>query len=300
MYLVRPPRKDLSHVLSSRSPVPTCVLGSSQEEPVVSGGHDPDRYAEMGSFTKVVTATVLQRLAEQGVVGFDDPVERWLGVPAGTGITLRHLAGHTPGLPRVPPGIRRFDPYRGFSDERLRTLLSGADRLVTSPPGEQEEYSNLGYAVLGAALTAAAGRSYMELVAEHVLAPLGLPDEAMVVVPPRHSRSLPTRFFGRSATPWTMTGAILPAGGLWASPRIMARVLTGLVVDRALGEPALGWQRTGPLPLIWHNGGTGTASMFAGALPDGRWTVVHRLCTAYDETDRAGLEYLRAAGPRPE
>ncbi|MFE0435165.1 hypothetical protein ACFW2K_09400 [Streptomyces nigra] len=36
------------------------------------------------------------------------------------------------------------------------------------------------------------------------------------------------------------------------------------------------------------------------ALPDGRWTVVHRLCTAYDETDRAGLEYLRAAGPRPE
>ncbi|MFE2810816.1 serine hydrolase [Streptomyces nigra] len=102
VYLVRPPREDLSHVLSSRSPVATCVLGGSQEEPVVSGGHDPDRYAEMGSFTKVVTATVLQRLAEQGVVGFDDPAERWLGVPAGTGITLRHLAGHTSGRATGP------------------------------------------------------------------------------------------------------------------------------------------------------------------------------------------------------
>ncbi|MFD7696447.1 serine hydrolase domain-containing protein [Streptomyces sp. NPDC059805] len=276
-------------------PVPACVLGSSHAEPVVTAGHDPDRYAEMGSFTKVVTATVLQRLSEQGVVALDDPVDRWLGVPAGTGITLRHLAGHTSGLPRVPPGTGRFDPYRKFTGDRLRTLLSGLDRLVTSPAGEREEYSNLGYAVLGAALTAAAGRPYMDLVAEHLLSPLGLPHDAMVVAPPRHSRSLPTRRFGRSAEPWTMSGAILPAGGLWASPRTMARVLTGLVVDRCLGEPVLGWQRTGPLPLIWHNGGTGTASMFAGALPDGRWTVVHRLCTAYDETDGLGLDELRAA-----
>jgi len=263
--------------------------------PVVVGGHDPDRYAEMGSFSKVVTATVLQRLSEREVVALDDPVERWLGVPAGTGITLRHLAGHTSGLPRVPPGLARFDPYRTFTEDRLRALLSGLDRLVTGPAGEREEYSNLGYAVLGAALTAAAGRPYIELVTEHVLTPLGLPDDAMVVVPPRHSRSLPAGLFGRSAKPWTMSGAILPAGGLWASPRTMARVLTGLVVDRALGEPAPGWQRTGPMPLIWHNGGTGTASMFAGALPDGRWTVVHRLCTAYDETDRLGLDELRAA-----
>ncbi|MGW0146157.1 serine hydrolase domain-containing protein [Streptomyces sp. NPDC003333] len=281
-------------------PVPTCVLGSSHDEPVVVGGHDPDRYAEMGSFSKVVTATVLQRLSEQEVVALDDPVERWLGVPAGTGITLRHLAGHTSGLPRVPPGLARFDPYRAFTEDRLRMLLAGLDRLVVDPPGEREEYSNLGYAVLGAALTAAAGRPYRELVAVHLLAPLGLPDDAMVVVPPGHSRSLPTGLFGRSAKPWTMSGAILPAGGLWASPRTMARVLTGLVVDRSLGEPALGWQRTGPLPLIWHNGGTGTASMFAGALPDGRWTVVHRLCTAYDETDGLGVDELRAARVRPE
>lgn len=274
--------------------VPTCIIGSSHKEPIVTGGHDPDKYAEMGSFTKVVTATILKQLAEQGVLTLDDPLERWLGVPAGTGITLRHLARHTSGLPRLPPGTARFDPYRKFTGDRLRELLCSLDRVVTGPVGE-EEYSNLGYAVLGAALTQAAGPAYCELVAEHVLSPLGLPHDAMVVEPPRHSRSLPTRWHGRSAKPWTMKGAVLPAGGLWASPRTMATVLTGLVVDRVLGEPALGWQRTGPLPLIWHNGGTRTASVFAGALPDGRWTVVHRLSNSHDVTDSAGLDYLRTA-----
>ncbi|MEU4463491.1 serine hydrolase domain-containing protein [Streptomyces sp. NPDC024017] len=275
--------------------VPTCIIGSSHTAPIVTGKHDPDKYAEVGSFTKVITGTILQQLAKQGVLTVDDPVERWLDVPSGTGITLRHLAEHTSGLPRLPPGTSRLDPYRNFTADRLRQLLTGFDRLTEGPAGEHEEYSNFGYAVLGAALTAATGQEYDELVAVHVLSPLGLPPEAMTARPPQHSSLLPTGWFGRRVKPWTMTGAILPAGGLWASPRTLSRVLTGLVLDRSLGEPGLGWQRSGPLPLIWHNGATGTASCFAGAVPDGRWTVVHRLSGSPDATDRTGLEYLRTA-----
>lgn len=36
------------------------------------------------------------------------------------------------------------------------------------------------------------------------------------------------------------TGAVRSAGGLWATPRTPAPVLTGLVLDHALGEPGLG------------------------------------------------------------
>ncbi|MFD9396037.1 serine hydrolase domain-containing protein [Streptomyces sp. NPDC060000] len=275
--------------------VPTCIIGSSHTAPIVTGKHDPDKYVEIGSFTKVITATVLQQLAEQGTLTLADPVEQWLDVPPGTGITLRHLAEHTSGLPRLPPGTTRLDPYKKFTDARLHELLASLDRLVTVPAGEHEEYSNFGYAVLGAALTAATGHEYDDLVAVHVLAPLGLPRDAMHAQPPERTRLLPTRGLGRSARPWTMTGAILPAGGLWASPRTLSRVLTGLVLDRSLGEPALAWQRTGPLPVIWHNGATRTASVFAGAVPDGRWTVVHRLSDSSDVTDRTGLDYLRTA-----
>lgn len=282
----------------TRRLVPTCIIGSSHSDPILTGDHDPDKYVEVGSFTKVITGTLLQQLADQGTLTLDDPVERWLGVPAGTGITLRHLAEHTSGLPRLPPGTTRLDPYRKFTDDRLNELLSGLDRLVGAPAGVREEYSNFGYAILGAALTAATGQEYGDLVAVHVLAPLGLPRDAMSARPPQDSRLVPTTVFGRSAKPWTMSGAILPAGGLWATPRTLARVLTGLVIERALGEPAPGWQRTGPLPLIWHNGATGTASVFAGAVPDGRWTVVHRLNSSYEVTDQAGLDYLRTAQPR--
>lgn len=190
--------------------VPTCILGSADENPIVTGAHDPDKYVEVGSFTKVITGTILQQLAGQGVLTPDDPVERWLGVPPGTGITLRHLAEHTSGLPRLPPGTSRRDPYRTFTDDRLRERSCGLDLLAVAPAGQHQEYSNLGYAVLGAALAAASGQEYEELVAGLVLSPLGLPPHAMSATPPQHSRLLPTRWFGRTVKPWTMTGAVLP------------------------------------------------------------------------------------------
>ncbi|MBT2406279.1 MULTISPECIES: hypothetical protein [unclassified Streptomyces] len=39
--------------------------------------------------------------------------------------------------------------------------------------------------------------------------------------------------------------AILPSGGLWATLRVTADLLKGLLVDRTLGDPAPTWQTTG-------------------------------------------------------
>ncbi|MEV5237894.1 serine hydrolase domain-containing protein [Streptomyces cinnamoneus] len=277
------------------SSAPSCVLGSdSLCAPHTGRGHDPDAFVEIGSLTKVLTGTLLMRLAAQGVVSVDDPVERRLATPAGTGITLQQLQEHTSGLPRLPPllpGVKRSDPYRPFTDEALRDLLAaGLGALAVAPPGEKEEYSNLGYAVLGAALSAAAGAPYTDLLAEHVLHPLGIRSE-VTHQPPRDRSLVPTGIFGRRLRPWTMTGAILPAGGLWATPRAAARILTGLVVERVLGEPAPAWRRAGE--LVWHNGATRNASVFAGAFPDGRWILVHRLGGTADTTDRMAIDHLR-------
>ncbi|MFH8789839.1 serine hydrolase domain-containing protein [Streptomyces roseoverticillatus] len=274
---------------------PSCVLGSDGLcAPHTGRGHDPDAFVEIGSLTKVLTGTLLMRLAARGVVSVDDPVERWIRTPAGTGITLRHLQEHTSGLPRLPPllpGAKRSDPYLSFTGQALRDhLVAGLDTFAVAPPGEKEEYSNFGYAVLGAALSAAAGASYMDLLAEHVLDPLGIRSE-VTHQPPQGRSLVPTGIFGRRLRPWTMTGAILPAGGLWATPRAAARILTGLVVERVLGEPAPAWQRAGE--LVWHNGATRNASVFAGAFPDGRWILVHRLGGPADTTDRMGIDHLR-------
>lgn len=267
---------------------PTCVL-TDADPPRVTGGHAVDRHVQIGSLTKALTGTVLARMAEAGMLGLDDPVERWLPAPPGTGITLLHLAQHTSGLPRLPPGLGRRDPYAAFGQAELLRLVRTLDTVTVRPPGE-EEYSNLGYAVLGAALAAAGGAGYEELLQGHVLRPLDV-TEVTARPAPGQRLAAPGLLPGTRRRPWTMDGAILPAGGLWATPRAVAALVVGLLVERRLGEPAVGWQSAGP--LYWHNGATRDASVFAGAMADGRWVVVHRLNGRPDDTDRAGIELLR-------
>ncbi|MER0245427.1 serine hydrolase domain-containing protein [Streptomyces sp. HSW2009] len=269
-------------------PLPTCLLSDGRPARV-SRGHDPDRFVEIGSLTKVVTSTALLRLAEAKTLDPQDPVERWLPAPAGTGVTLAHLAAHTSGLPRLPPGLSGRDPYAGFDETALRALVGRPQTWDAGEPGRREEYSNFGYAVLGAALVAAAGQPYERLVREHVLDPLGI--DAMTAHPPQDRRLCATGWFGRPRKPWTMDGAILPAGGLWATPRAAARLLTRLLVDRAFGEPAPAWRRSGD--VVWHNGATRDASVFAGATPDGRWALAHRLGGPHSDTDALGARALR-------
>ncbi|CAM5395033.1 serine hydrolase domain-containing protein [Streptomyces aurantiogriseus] len=268
--------------------IPTCVL-SDAAPPAVADGHAVDRFVQIGSLTKVVTGTALTRMAAAGVIALDDPVERWLPAPPGTGITLLHLARHTSGLPRVPAGLGLRDPYAAFDRPALHRLLTGLDTLVTRPPGQEEEYSNLGYAVLGEALTAASGASYEELVTEYVLRPLDITEMAASPDPDR--RLLAPGRFGRPRRPWTMDGAILPAGGLWATPRAAADLVVRLLLERRLGEPAPSWQISGT--LRWHNGATGDASLFGGATDDGRWVLVHRLNAVPSDTDRAAIAVLQ-------
>ncbi|MEU7084112.1 serine hydrolase domain-containing protein [Streptomyces achromogenes] len=270
--------------------IPACVL-TDAAPPRVSGGHALDRFVQIGSLTKALTGTLLDRLAQAGVVEPGDPVERWLPAPSGTGITLLHLARHTSGLPRLPPGLGRRDPYATFGHAELERLVRGLDTVTVRPPGD-EEYSNLGYAVLGAALAAAGGASYEELLEAHVLRPAGVTEVTARPAPARRLTA-PGLLPGTRRGPWTMDGAILPAGGLWATPRAVAALVVALLVERRLGEPAVGWQSAGP--LYWHNGATRDASVFAGATADGRWAVVHRLNGRAEDTDRAGIALLRRA-----
>ncbi|MEU2183389.1 serine hydrolase domain-containing protein [Streptomyces thermolilacinus] len=275
---------------SFRTAVPLCVLRPGRE-PRVEHGHDPALFVEIGSLTKVLTGTALVRMAAAGLLGVDDPVERWLPDAPPSGITLRHLMDHTSGLPRLPPGTGPGrDPYAPFTAGALAGMLPRLDRLAADEPGRRTEYSNFGYAVLGAALAAAAGRPYGELLRAHVLEPLGVADE--VAVAPPADRALRARGrFGRTRAAWTMDGAILPAGGLWATPRALASVVSALLVERRFGEPASAWQRADR--LLWHNGATRHASAFAGAdSGSGDWVLVHRLGGRPEDTDRLGAALL--------
>ncbi|TPQ20790.1 beta-lactamase family protein [Streptomyces sporangiiformans] len=255
----------------------------------------------MGSLTKVVTGTLLMQMVRAELVGIDDQVARWLPmVPGETKTTLRQLAEHTSGLsrlPKLPAHTDPRDPYAAFGAEEFIQVLHRLDELTERPPGAATVYSNLGYAVLGAALEAAGKAQYEDLVHRYVLAPLVI-DE--ITAHPAEDRVLTGRDWrGRPRAPWTMDGPILPAGGLWATPRAAAALVTALLVDRALGEPAPSWQIAGE--LRWHNGATRDASVFAAAFPGTTdWVLVHRLGGRPVRTDSEGLDLLAAARKAPE
>ncbi|UUU33177.1 beta-lactamase family protein [Streptomyces sp. CA-210063] len=277
---------------------PTCLLGGAGIDDRVAHGHDADRFVEIGSLTKVFTGTVLARLAAEGAVGLDTPLEECVEeVPRGTGVTLRHLAEHTSGLPRLPAGPTGppDDPYVDFTETALRETLRDLDRLTAGRLGE-EEYSNLGYAVLGHALTTVTGRSYQQLVDTYVLLPLGVEAGAVTASPAAGQRLVPRGLFGRPRPLWTLTGPILPAGGMWSTCRTLAHILVALLIERRLGDPAPSWQR-GP-SIRWHNGATRGSSVVAAAHDDGRWILLHRLGDRA-RTDELARQTLLAAVPSP-
>lgn len=72
---------------------------------------------------------------------------------------------------RVPPGTRSTGPYRHFDTAVLNALPHDTDRLAQNPPGQTRGCSNLGYAILGAALEAPCATPYEELVCAHDLDP---------------------------------------------------------------------------------------------------------------------------------
>lgn len=150
----------------------------------------------LASITKPIVSAAVMRLVDQGRIGFDDPVTRWLpdfrprtadGVQPL--ITLHHLLTHTAGLtygffesPDHP--YHRLKVSSGLDqpglslDENLRRL--GAAPL-SGMPGAAWQYS-MAFDVLGAVIAQACGRPLPEALEALVTGPLEMMDTAFRVV----------------------------------------------------------------------------------------------------------------------
>ncbi|MER7153576.1 serine hydrolase domain-containing protein [Streptomyces lydicus] len=177
---------------------PDIVLGVTRRgrRTVVTGGSalspPTPRHAlryELGSLSKTFTVLLLADLARDGVLALDDPLvahlpDLPLRHPDARRITLWHLATHTSGLPRIPTDLiagALVHPYaNGYAAYDTERLLQTFAR--TGPrhrPGTRWRYSNLGVALLGPALSRAAGVGYPALLSDRVLRPLGLTDTSL-------------------------------------------------------------------------------------------------------------------------
>ena len=145
-----------------------------------------DRW-HIGSDTKAMTATLLARLVERGLVSFDDPLARLFPGVAGRmdaqmqNVTLRQLLTHTAGLPGLsnPTEIAEFDTLiastKGVRAQRAMVVAYYLRRPPASKIGEFA-YSNLGYVIAGAVAESLSSKSWEEMLRAEVWKPLGISD----------------------------------------------------------------------------------------------------------------------------
>jgi len=159
----------------------------------------PDSIFEIGSTTKTFTGLMLAQMVEQGKVKLDEPVRELLPPgtavkPDGVEITLLDLATRRSGLPRFPTNIK-FDaaenPYADYHAADLYAFLGKNGVAKTRAAGGLAAYSDLGFGLLGQALSNRAGISYPALLEEEIAGPLGLKDTTVSLSPEQQLRFLP-------------------------------------------------------------------------------------------------------------
>ncbi len=142
---------------------------------------------EIGSITKIFTATLLARQVQKGALKLDDAVRRLvpfeLKTPGrdGVDVTLKHLASHTSGMCHQPPGIgfhamihgHSKDPFWDFDQARFEEFLK-EDMKLDFTPGTKYQYSNMGMSLVGYVLALKTGKSYEALLQEEIFKPLGM------------------------------------------------------------------------------------------------------------------------------
>ena len=173
-----------------------------------------DSVFQIGSMTKVWTASVVMRLVDEGTLDLDAPIVDYLPEFASSDpevtrrVTMRHLLSHTSGI----DGDVFTDTGRGDDTlEKYVTLLDGIAQ--NHPLGATMSYCNSGFVLAGRVIEKITGTSWDQAMRDLLITPLGL----------THSSTLPEEaIMFRAASGHTEIGddgpVLAPA---WMLPRAM-------------------------------------------------------------------------------
>jgi CubicO group peptidase (beta-lactamase class C family) len=287
---------------------------------------DGNTVFEIGSISKVFTATVLSALVKEGKVKLDDPVQKYLPATVrlptrnGKQITLGSLSEQNSGLPRMPTNFRPRDatnPYADYDVPLMYEFLSGYQ--LTRDPGQQFEYSNLGVGLLGHVLTLATGESYEEMERKRVWAPLGMTHTAVTFTPwMKEHLALGHDDRGNVVPNWDLAAAMAGAGAIRSTTVDMLKFASAnLHPERGALEAAMAFAQKERAPagansaiglnwlslhagadtIVWHNGGTGGYRTYLGLVPSRKVAVVVMTNSGGAGADDIGMHLLNPMLP---
>jgi CubicO group peptidase (beta-lactamase class C family) len=194
----------------------------------------PKTCFRLASISKVFTAVAVMRLVEAERLRLDDRIHThlpWFKSHQDkrlVRITIRQLLTHSSGLKRDGDTAHWVDDNFPSLEMIKRQVQSG---LTVYPPSQRFKYSNLGYAILGQIVEAAAGKSYEQYVKEIIIDGLGLthtyPDLTRAArrrLAVGYGRDTPG--LKRSELPPAQTKAMAPATGFVSNVEDLCKFLS--------------------------------------------------------------------------
>ena len=205
---------------------------------------DTDTVFRLASVSKLFAATAAARLAEQGRLDLDAPVQDdlpWL-INTWPAISARQLASHTSGLPHYEASDEDRGGSRYATARDAVGIFSGRDLL--SEPGVAYSYSSWGYTLLSAEIEEVTGQGFLEHISQVIAPGLAIGQDATDSTNPHASAAYEFTDGGglERAAPHDYSytwaggglGATAPALAQWG-----ARVLDNQVVSDATFEAML-------------------------------------------------------------
>jgi len=133
----------------------------------------------IASITKTFTTVCILQLVERGQLHLEDPLSKYYpNYTNGNHITIHHLLTHTSGIANYTDDPHMLEwAVHPSTPEKIIERFS--QKELDFSPGEQYNYSNSGYILLGAILEQITGQSYEQYLQEHIFEPLGMKDSRL-------------------------------------------------------------------------------------------------------------------------
>ncbi len=206
------------------------------------GGAAPDIQTvyRIASCSKSFTIVTLLILRDRGLVNLDAPITDYVPEFTQGAMGRAFEAPSVRMLMSMSGGLATDDPWadrqESISNATFSSIVAGG-ALLTTMPGSQYQYSNLGFALLGQVIERVTGRPFWEVAADEVLRPLELHEtgyERNVVAPDQLAFGYRPGLDGWVELPFAGPGAFSSIGGLFSSARDMrtwARWLSSALGD---------------------------------------------------------------------
>ncbi|NOT07940.1 MAG: beta-lactamase family protein [Gemmatimonadales bacterium] len=201
----------------------------------------------IGSVSKSLTATVVMRLVESGLIDLDRDVRDYVPrfPPKRYPVTSRQLLSHQAGIRHY----RIMLSQRGFSESNLNREFPSIDSSLSLfskgalkfEPDTRFLYSTFGYTLLSAVIEGATKTPFLAVMSNHLFGPLGLgatgADDKNRQHPARTVDYVATKTAGKfRVAPETNSSYKWAGGGILSTPTDLVRFGSALVGGQLLSD----------------------------------------------------------------